>query len=96
MLQQTRVQTVIDYFNRWMARWPTVESLSQATSEEVRASHGFRKLLYFSSAVERNLDLQHHFLGMRFLGLAMGQAEMWSGLTRKWRIVSAIKAHVYV
>ena len=35
MLQQTRVATVVDYFNRWMARWPTVGDLARATPEEV-------------------------------------------------------------
>ena len=27
MLQQTRVATVVDYFNRWMERWPTVQGI---------------------------------------------------------------------
>ncbi|KAB8116960.1 hypothetical protein EE612_058444, partial [Oryza sativa] len=35
MLQQTRVPVVIDYYSRWMARWPTVDSLAAATQEEV-------------------------------------------------------------
>ncbi|KAI7755768.1 hypothetical protein M8C21_012496 [Ambrosia artemisiifolia] len=35
MLQQTRVQTVIDYFNKWMEKWPTVHHLAQASIEEV-------------------------------------------------------------
>ncbi|KAH7670837.1 A/G-specific adenine glycosylase MutY protein [Dioscorea alata] len=35
MLQQTRVQTVIEYYNRWMARWPTLRLLAGATQEEV-------------------------------------------------------------
>ncbi|CAK9134909.1 unnamed protein product [Ilex paraguariensis] len=35
MLQQTRVQTVVDYFNRWMEKWPTLHHLSQASLEEV-------------------------------------------------------------
>ncbi|KAK3039846.1 hypothetical protein RJ639_028239 [Escallonia herrerae] len=35
MLQQTRVQTVIGYFNRWMEKWPTLNHLAQATLEEV-------------------------------------------------------------
>lgn len=35
MLQQTRVQTVIDYFNRWMNKWPTLYHLAQASLEEV-------------------------------------------------------------
>lgn len=33
MLQQTRVQTVIDYFYRWMHKWPTLLHLSQASLE---------------------------------------------------------------
>ncbi|XP_047317720.1 adenine DNA glycosylase [Impatiens glandulifera] len=35
MLQQTRVQTVIDYFNRWMLKWPTIHHLARASIEEV-------------------------------------------------------------
>ncbi|XP_050208211.1 adenine DNA glycosylase [Mercurialis annua] len=35
MLQQTRVQTVIDYYNRWMLKWPTLGHLAQASLEEV-------------------------------------------------------------
>ncbi|NXI39809.1 MUTYH glycosylase, partial [Galbula dea] len=35
MLQQTQVATVIDYYNRWMEKWPTLQALSQASLEEV-------------------------------------------------------------
>ncbi|MFN8446488.1 MAG: A/G-specific adenine glycosylase [Caldilineaceae bacterium] len=35
MLQQTRVETVIDYFQRWMAKFPTVEALAAADQQEV-------------------------------------------------------------
>ncbi|XP_063058135.1 adenine DNA glycosylase [Engraulis encrasicolus] len=35
MLQQTQVATVIDYYNKWMKKWPTVEKLAAATLEEV-------------------------------------------------------------
>ena len=35
MLQQTRVETVLPYFRRWMARFPTVEALAQADEQEV-------------------------------------------------------------
>lgn len=35
MLQQTRVETVIPYYQRWMQRFPTVEALAAATQEEV-------------------------------------------------------------
>lgn len=33
MLQQTRVPVVVAYYERWMARWPTVRSLAAATQE---------------------------------------------------------------
>lgn len=35
MLQQTRVETVIPYFERWMQRFPTVETLASASEQEV-------------------------------------------------------------
>lgn len=35
MLQQTRASVVVDYFNRWMERFPNIEKLSQASESEV-------------------------------------------------------------
>ena len=35
MLQQTRVETVIPYYQRWMARFPTVAALAAAAQQEV-------------------------------------------------------------
>ncbi len=35
MLQQTRVETVVPYFNRWMERFPTLESVAQASEQAV-------------------------------------------------------------
>ena len=35
MLQQTRVETVVPYYQKWMARFPTVETLASADMEEV-------------------------------------------------------------
>ncbi|TVQ93109.1 MAG: A/G-specific adenine glycosylase [Deltaproteobacteria bacterium] len=35
MLQQTRVETVIPYFERFIARWPTLSDLAGASSEDV-------------------------------------------------------------
>ncbi|KAL7748224.1 hypothetical protein RI367_006410 [Sorochytrium milnesiophthora] len=35
MLQQTQVATVIPYYEKWMARWPTVHDLAQADAEDV-------------------------------------------------------------
>ncbi|WP_425060449.1 Adenine DNA glycosylase [Sporomusa carbonis] len=35
MLQQTRVEVVKDYYERWMERFPTMEVLAQASEQEV-------------------------------------------------------------
>lgn len=51
MLQQTRVATVIPYFERWMKAFPTVEALAEAGEEEVLAH--WSGLGYYSRA--RNL-----------------------------------------
>ncbi|KAI2615172.1 DNA glycosylase [Hypoxylon sp. NC1633] len=48
MLQQTRVAVVIDYWNRWMARWPTIHDLAAAQPDEVLAA--WRGLGYYSRA----------------------------------------------
>lgn len=35
MLQQTRVETVISYWHRWMEKFPTIQKLAEATQEDV-------------------------------------------------------------
>ncbi|MEZ4679520.1 MAG: A/G-specific adenine glycosylase [Caldilineaceae bacterium] len=35
MLQQTRVEAVIDYYNRWMVRFPTIAALAAADQQDV-------------------------------------------------------------
>ena len=51
MLQQTRVETVIPYFERWMARFPGVQELAAASEQEVLSL--WEGLGYYSRA--RNL-----------------------------------------
>jgi A/G-specific adenine glycosylase len=51
MLQQTQVATVIDFFNRWMLRFPDFEALAAANEAEVL--HAWQGLGYYSRA--RNL-----------------------------------------
>ena len=51
MLQQTQVQTVIPYFERFMARFPTVQALASAAEDEVL--HFWSGLGYYARA--RNL-----------------------------------------
>ncbi|RYP41218.1 hypothetical protein DL768_010533 [Monosporascus sp. mg162] len=48
MLQQTRVAVVIEYWNRWMKKWPTIQDLAAAKPEEVLAA--WRGLGYYSRA----------------------------------------------
>jgi len=51
MLQQTRVQTVIPYWERWMSKFPTVKDLAAAPLDDVLAA--WAGLGYYSRA--RNL-----------------------------------------
>ncbi len=51
MLQQPRVVTVLDYFRRWMQRWPTIEDLASASLDDVLAQ--WTGLGYYNRA--RNL-----------------------------------------
>jgi A/G-specific adenine glycosylase len=64
MLQQTTVTTVIPYFARWMARFPTLEALATAAEEEVLRF--WQGLGYYSRA--RNLR-----------GAALAMTEHWGG-----------------
>ncbi|CEJ82446.1 hypothetical protein VHEMI02508 [[Torrubiella] hemipterigena] len=48
MLQQTRVAAVIEYWNKWMAKWPTIQELAAASSDDVLAA--WRGLGYYSRA----------------------------------------------
>jgi A/G-specific adenine glycosylase len=53
MLQQTRVETVIPYYTRWMEQLPNIQTLARATSDQVlslweglgyyRRAHNLRK-----------------------------------------------------
>lgn len=51
MLQQTRVETVVPYFERWMRSFPTVQALADASEREVL--NAWEGLGYYSRA--RNL-----------------------------------------
>jgi A/G-specific adenine glycosylase len=51
MLQQTRVETALPYYQRWMARFPTLSALASASEPEVLAA--WQGLGYYARA--RNL-----------------------------------------
>jgi A/G-specific adenine glycosylase len=64
MLQQTRVQTVIPYWQRWMATFPTVRALAEAPLDAVLAA--WAGLGYYSRA--RNLQKGAQAVATRFAG----------------------------
>ncbi|HEY5946784.1 MAG TPA: A/G-specific adenine glycosylase, partial [Kofleriaceae bacterium] len=64
MLQQTRVQTVIPYWERWMARFPTVTALAAAPLDDVLAA--WAGLGYYSRA--RNLHAGAQAVTSAFAG----------------------------
>lgn len=48
MLQQTQVKTVIDYYEKWLLRFPTIQALADANEEDVMAC--WAGLGYYSRA----------------------------------------------
>ena len=38
MLQQTKVDTVIPYFNSWMKKFPNIKSVAEASEESILKS----------------------------------------------------------
>lgn len=48
MLQQTRVETVRNYWKAWMEKWPTLETLAKASVDDVLAA--WRGLGYYGRA----------------------------------------------
>ena len=64
MAQQTRLSVVVDYFNRWMARFPTVEQLARADRQEVLKQ--WEGLGYYSRA--RNLHRAAQIIVTEFGG----------------------------
>lgn len=64
MLQQTQVATVIPYYERWLVRFPTVETLAEASLDEVLKL--WEGLGYYSRA--RNLHAAAKMVLERFNG----------------------------
>jgi len=65
MLQQTRVEAVIDYFTRWMERFPTLEALAAAELDSVLKQ--WEGLGYYARA--RNLHRTAQALVSRHAGI---------------------------
>lgn len=64
MLQQTRVDTVVPYFERWMQRFPSLELLAKANEQDVL--HAWEGLGYYSRA--RNLHKAARLIMEQYAG----------------------------
>ena len=64
MLQQTRVETVIPYFERWMGLFPTVQALASASEQDVL--NAWEGLGYYSRA--RNLHKAAKIVAEQYQG----------------------------
>ncbi|HSN95442.1 MAG TPA: A/G-specific adenine glycosylase, partial [Anaerolineaceae bacterium] len=76
MLQQTQVDSVIPYFERFMARFPTLENLAMASQSEVLSL--WEGLGYYSRA--RNLHKAAQMLMSEFDGVIPGTTKELMGL----------------
>src|SRR5690242_4837502 len=76
MLQQTQVATVIPYYERWMARFPTVQALAEAPLEEVLRC--WAGLGYYARA--RNLHRAAQLLAGEFGGVFPSTLESLAAL----------------
>lgn len=70
MLQQTRVETVLPYFLRWMERFPSVEALAKSPLQDVLAA--WEGLGYYSRA--RNLHRAAGIVLEKYAGVLPGDA----------------------
>ena len=64
MLQQTRVETVIDYFNRWMQTFPDIQKLANSSEQDVLKQ--WEGLGYYSRA--RNIHKTARILQKDYSG----------------------------
>lgn len=71
MLQQTRVDTVINYWNKWMEKFPTVTDLAHATPDEVNQL--WAGLGYYRRA--QNLLKGAKYVVDKYQGVMPGTAE---------------------
>ncbi len=76
MLQQTRVETVIPYYERWFERFPTLEALAAAPEEQVLKA--WEGLGYYSRA--RNLHQAVQDVVASYDGEVPDDPELVSGL----------------
>ena len=90
MLQQTRVETVIPYFQRWLERFPTIPALASATQQDVLAA--WEGLGYYSRA--RNLHRAAQLIVARYRGELPRDLQALRGLPGIGRYTAAAIASI--
>lgn len=64
MAQQTRIDTMIPYYEKWMNKWPTIEALANADLEEIL--HEWQGLGYYNRArklLQGAIEVENNFNG---------------------------------
>ncbi len=82
MLQQTRVETVRSYYLRWMALFPDLLTLANASEEEVL--HAWEGLGYYARA--RNMLKAAHVILEKFGGKFPNRLEDIRMPSRHWHL----------
>jgi A/G-specific adenine glycosylase len=90
MLQQTRVETAIPYFQRWMERFPSVQCLAEASQQEALAA--WEGLGYYSRA--RNLHRAAQLVVSKHGGRLPGEVKALSRLPGIGRYTAAAIASI--
>lgn len=87
MCQQTRIATVIEYFNRWMLKWPTVAALASADLQTVHEM--WSGLGYYRRA--QNLHKAAQEIVSRFNGAVPSVSQRESSISTKQRFAFRTK-----
>ena len=82
MLQQTRVEAVVGYYNRWMERFPTVDALAAADLQDVLKA--WEGLGYYARA--RNLHRAAQIVAVRVRRRLPRRTGRTAGAARDWRV----------
>lgn len=90
MLQQTRVETVIPYYECWMRRFPTISVLASASLQEVLAT--WEGLGYYGRA--RNLHRAAQMVMQEYNGVLPEEAQMLRKLPGVGRYTAAAIASI--
>lgn len=64
MLQQTRVETVVDYYVKWMALFPTPRALAEADLEQVPTAN--RHVFFSENMLDFSLSPRSSFFFFSF------------------------------